>query len=288
MRLRVTDEHGTVDEDTARVTVDDAAPQAKLSAPTTRTLNTPLTFDASGSSDSDGSIVKYEWDTGSGWQPGTSRFSPAFTQAGTYTVRLRVTDDFGKTTTTSYTFTLASQAPIAIIGLPLHPVTGTPATFDGTSSFDPDGTVVKYQWDLNGNGTYESSGAHPSWTYTTAGSYTVRLKVTDANGSVSAVVTAQVTVAAAGDAAPVPVLSFPGSGLLAGQPVRLSAAGSTDPDGTIAKYQWDVDGDGTVDATTTVDYLDWTYTLPGAYAVTLTVTDNGYAQAGRTAVLTIR
>src|SRR4051794_3021485 len=288
VRLRVTDEHGRTDDDTTRVTVDDAAPQAKLAAPATRTLNTPLTFDATGSSDSDGAIVKYEWDTGSGWHTGGSRFSPTFTQAGTYTVRLRVTDDFGKTTTTSYTFTLSNQAPAALIGLPLHPVTGTPATFDGTGSSDPDGTVVKYQWDLNGNGTYESSGAQPSWTYTTAGTYTVKLKVTDALGAVSAVVTAQVTVAAAGDAPPVPVLSFPGSGLVAGQPIRLSAAGSSDPDGTIAKYQWDVDGDGAVDATTAVNYLDWTYTLPGAYVVTLTVTDNSYAQASKSAVLTIR
>src|SRR5204862_2895667 len=47
VRLRVTDEHGRTGEDTTRVTVQDAAPQARLAAPATRTLNTPLTFDAS-------------------------------------------------------------------------------------------------------------------------------------------------------------------------------------------------------------------------------------------------
>jgi PKD repeat protein len=288
VRLRVTDEHGRSAEDTTRVTVDDAAPQARIAAPSSRTLNAPLAFDASGSTDSDGTIAKYEWDAGSGWQTGTASFSPTFTLPGSYTVRLRVTDDSGKSATTSYTFSISNQAPTARIGLPLHPVTGTPATFDGTGSADADGTVTKYQWDLNGNGTYESTGAHPSFTYSTAGVYTVRLKVTDALGAVGAVVTAQVTVAAAGDTPPTAVLSLPSTGLVHGSPVRLSAAGTSDPDGTVTRYDWDVDGDGTVDATTSVSYLDWTYALPGAYVVTLTVTDNQYAQAGASAILAIR
>ena len=288
VRLRVTDEHGRTAEDTSRVTVDDAAPQAKITPPAARTLNAPLGFDASGSSDSDGTIAKYEWDSGSGWQAGAATFSPTFAFPGSYTVRLRVTDDSGKTATTSYTFTLSNQAPTARIGLPARPVTGTPVTFDGTGSADPDGTVTKYQWDLNGNGTYESSGARPAWTYSTAGVYTIHLKVTDALGAVSAVATAQVTVAAAGDTPPTAVLSLPTTGLVHGTPIRLSAAGTTDPDGTVTRYDWDVDGDGTVDATTSVNYLDWTYALPGAYAVTLTVTDNGYAQATASRVLAIR
>src|SRR5204862_3155665 len=133
--------HGRPGVDTARASVQHPAPQATLPAPAARALNTPLTCDASASSDSDGTIVKYEWDTGSGWQAGASTFSPTFTLPGTYTVRLRVTDDFGKTSITSYTFTLSNQAPAARIGLPLHPVTGTPVTFDGTASSDPDGTV---------------------------------------------------------------------------------------------------------------------------------------------------
>ena len=76
-------------------------------------------------------------------------------------------------------------------------MTGTPVTFDGTGSTDPDGTVASWSWDLNGDGIYESSGPRPSFTYATAGVYTVRLEVTDGLGAVSTVVSAQLTVAAA-------------------------------------------------------------------------------------------
>ena len=31
--------------------------------------------------------------------------------------------------------------------------TGTPVTFDASGSTDPDGTIVKYEWDLDGNGS---------------------------------------------------------------------------------------------------------------------------------------
>ena len=29
-------------------------------------------------------------------------------------------------------------------------------TFDASASADPDGTIAKYEWDLDGNGTYET------------------------------------------------------------------------------------------------------------------------------------
>ncbi len=52
----------------------------------------------------------------------------------------------------------------------------------------------------------------------------------------------------------------------------FDASGSSDPDGTIAQYQWDFENDGTADATgITVTH---TYTSPGLYAAVLTVTDS--------------
>ena len=42
--------------------------------------------------------------------------------------------------------------------LAANPVaTGQPVTFDASGSTDPDGTIVKYEWDLDGNGTYETN-----------------------------------------------------------------------------------------------------------------------------------
>ncbi|MBU0461484.1 MAG: PKD domain-containing protein, partial [Nanoarchaeota archaeon] len=42
-----------------------------------------------------------------------------------------------------------------------------------------------YAWDLNGDGTYETSGQNPTYTYTTGGTYAVKLNVTDAVGNSS-------------------------------------------------------------------------------------------------------
>ena len=62
----------------------------------------------------------------------------------------------------------------------------TPLTvaFDGSTSSDPDGSALTYAWDLDGDGAYDDSTAQkPSFTYTTGGVYTVRLRVTDPGGA---------------------------------------------------------------------------------------------------------
>jgi PKD repeat protein len=57
--------------------------------------------------------------------------------------------------------------------------------FDGSASHDPDGQIVKYEWDWTGDGTYDESGTSPAAThkYEFAGTYTVRLRVTDDTGA---------------------------------------------------------------------------------------------------------
>ncbi|MBV9787696.1 MAG: VWA domain-containing protein [Chloroflexi bacterium] len=74
----------------------------------------------------------------------------------------------------------------------------------------------------------------------------------------------------------------------AGQPVTLDASGSRDQDGTIARYQWDVTGDGVFDSTTTVPTLAHTYTTTGTVTLTLKVTDNDGRVASDTATVTIQ
>src|SRR3954452_12341582 len=57
--------------------------------------------------------------------------------------------------------------------------------FDGSASHDPDGQIVKYEWDWTADGTYDESGTSPAAThkYEFAGTYTVRLRVTDDAGA---------------------------------------------------------------------------------------------------------
>ena len=67
-----------------------------------------------------------------------------------------------------------------------NPTAGTvPLTvaFDGSTSSDPDGQALTYAWDLDGDGAFDDSTAvRPSWTYTTTGTFTARLRVRDPGG----------------------------------------------------------------------------------------------------------
>src|SRR5262249_57669090 len=52
--------------------------------------------------------------------------------------------------------------------------------FDGSGSSDPQGRPLTYSWDLNGDGIFgDSTAVSPSFTYSTAGTYTVKLQVTN-------------------------------------------------------------------------------------------------------------
>ena len=56
-------------------------------------------------------------------------------------------------------------------------------SFDGSASTDPDGSQISHAWDLDGDGAFDDSTvASPTFTYTVAGTYTARLRVTDPDG----------------------------------------------------------------------------------------------------------
>jgi PKD repeat protein len=168
---------------------------ARLAAPAAVGLGQRATFDGTDSSDADGDVVAWEWDLDGDGRYETTGATPSFTYAapGTYTVRLRVTDDEGAQATASTTVKVTNQAPKAVIALPARKVVNTDLTFDGTGSSDADGEVVKWEWDLDGDGRYETTGERPVYRYATTGRRTITLRVTDAFGA-TATATAQVTV----------------------------------------------------------------------------------------------
>ncbi|TMI25861.1 PKD domain-containing protein, partial [Candidatus Bathyarchaeota archaeon] len=60
-------------------------------------------------------------------------------------------------------------------------LTSVSVSFNGTASFDPDGTIVGYAWAFGDGST--GSGPTPTHSYSIAGTYTVELNVTDNSGS---------------------------------------------------------------------------------------------------------
>ncbi|OPY18843.1 MAG: PKD domain protein [Methanomethylovorans sp. PtaU1.Bin093] len=62
----------------------------------------PITFDASGSSDPDGTIISYEWDFGDGDTETVISPTHTYTETGVYTVNLTITDNDGESVTKDY------------------------------------------------------------------------------------------------------------------------------------------------------------------------------------------
>jgi glucose/arabinose dehydrogenase len=116
--------------------------------------------------------------------------------------------------------------------------------FNGSGSSDPDGDAITYAWDLNGDGTYgDSTAANPSFTYSTAGTYTARLQVTDARGASSLSAPITITVGA-GNTAPAPVIDTPATSLTwaVGDTIGFSGHASDAQDGTLpaSALKWSV------------------------------------------------
>jgi M6 family metalloprotease-like protein/uncharacterized repeat protein (TIGR01451 family) len=74
-----------------------------------------------------------------------------------------------------------NDPPVSDPNGPYAGTVGQPVQFDGSSSFDLDGTIVAFDWDFGDSTT--GSGATPSHTYAAAGLYTVSLTVTDDGGA---------------------------------------------------------------------------------------------------------
>jgi plastocyanin len=105
-----------------------------------------------------------------------------FASAGRFVYRCQLHFALGMTGTVTVS---ANRPPT--VGFTASPATvGRPVTFTSTSS-DPDpGQTLTYAWDLDGDGAFDpgATGATATRTYATAGTVTVRLRVTDNNGDV--------------------------------------------------------------------------------------------------------
>jgi PKD repeat protein len=189
--LTVTDNGGLTATANHPVSVSAAnvSPTASFTASCT---NLSCTF-TDGSSDSDGSIVSRSWNFGDNTTSTATSPSKSYTAAGTYTVSLTVTDNRGGTGTISHSVTV-SPANVAPTAEFTSSCTNLNCTFTDRST-DTDGTIATRSWNFGDNTT--STATNPTKSYTAAGTYTVRLTVTDNRGGTSTTVSHNVTVTAA-------------------------------------------------------------------------------------------
>jgi len=152
-----------------------------------------------------------------------------------------------------------------------RPNTGENVTFNASCSYDPDGVIAKYEWDWEGDCTYDfDAGTNPIAThvYTMHGLYYPKLRVTDDEGLTDVINT---TILVRGH----PVANFtwtpPTPNAL--QTVTFNASASTPDGGYIMNYTWNF-GDSPLNVTETDPIITHVYTNPGTYTVTLLVNDS--------------
>lgn len=258
---------GMVTSSTSASVLVRARPVASLDGPFVSDEGSSVAMSGATSVDDDGTIVSYEWTLGDGATATGSVVSHAYSQDGSYTVALKVTDNDGLIHTTSTTITVMNVAP----GIAAFPggqqLRGE--TYSAAGSFTDPGddswiATVNYG-DGTGTNALALSGKSfsLSHTYSTLGTFTVTVTVSDGGQASSRIQTVAVR------ARPVAAINGPFSSN-EGSAVAMSGAASSDADGRIMSYEWNF-GDGSDGSGVSQSHV---YVQDGSYAVTLTVTDN--------------
>jgi PKD repeat protein len=202
----------------------------------------------------------WEWTFGDGQSYTTTSYyyknpSHRYTEPGTYTVTLKVTNTVG-THTTSRTITVDPVAPNAAFTA-ANTVGDSPlaVTFTDASTNNP----TAWLWEF-GDGT-NSTVQHPTHTYTTSGTYSVQLTVTNAAGSASVTKTDLVAVNT-------PAVAMTATPAVGEKPLQVTFTDQSTNNPTA--WVWTF-GDGT---TSTEQNPSHVYQTAGQYTVTLTATNS--------------
>ncbi len=151
--------------------------------------NLEVVFNASASSDPDGTIANYSWSFGDDSAGYGEVVAHVYALGGAYDVGLTVKDDNGATNSTTKTVTVTKVEP------PEPPAASEPeaiievvskkcltVVLSGAGSKTSEGAeIVSFEWDFGDEGS--GTGAEATHTYAASGTYTITLKVTDSQGN---------------------------------------------------------------------------------------------------------
>ena len=247
--------------------------------------------------DSDGKIMKYEWDFDGDkkydWSSsvnGTATW--IYTIPDTYYATFRVTDNgaipANATATIKVIVYPADKPPVAKAGVDLTVHALETFRVHGTG-YDVDGKVVKYSWDFNSDGIPDresTTTGETLYSYESPGVYTATLTVTD-NAQLPATGSDSIKITVLPPNQPPTATALPAVTTTVGSLVFFNGSGS-DSDGYIASYKWDFYGNGTTDWSSSHNGTTyWVYNKPGTYKARFTVVDNVGATANATRTVTV-
>jgi len=291
--LKVVDNEAGTDmlDETIHVSVGNYPPVADAEATTATAIVTgeTVSFDASATLDVDGEISTYQWDFdgdlvyGDTYESGDDILPvKTYADAGDFDVDLKVTDNLDATDTLDVTILINVTNPPPVADAVA--VTSTTifknetVEFDATASYDPNGTIDLYEWDFNGDAvygdTYDSgTDEQPVKAFTSAGTFNVDLRVVDNNGAEDFLdATIEVNVS---NNPPVAAASFQVSApYYINTYYDILGNDSSDPDGTIVEWAWDVDYDGSFDPTLYGEEIQTYWATEDTYQIMLRVKDD--------------
>ena len=263
IRLNATNNGGSdVETKTGYITVNTTPvpPNADFSADRTGG-SVPLTVRFSDTST--GMITGWTWDfNGDGSMDSTDQ-DPVYTYTapGSYTVNMTVSGPGGTDSALKTGYIVVTPSP-PVAAFTATPKSGSPpltVKFTDIST----GTVSSWAWDFTNDGTIDSTTKNSTYTYTSAGIYTVNLSVTGQGGSSSTTDTIVVSQTAL-----FPDANFTADLTRGSAPLTVKFRDKSE--GTITSWAWDFNNDGRNESAE----QNPSYTFPetGAHTVTLTVT----------------
>ena len=123
---------------------------ALIATPNEIQLGEEVTFDARASDAIEGVITEFAWDFGDGTQATTIAgfTSHQFLRSGQFNVKLTVTNDGGGSDSTTV-LVRVNGAPQINLSIPEVVRSGDIAMLDASATVDPEGSPMKFMWDLN-------------------------------------------------------------------------------------------------------------------------------------------
>ena len=214
-----------------------------------------------------GTATTWAWDFGDLTVSSVRNPTKTYTVAGTYPVKLTVTNETG-TSTVTRSVVVSPPPPVAAFTVtPAAPVARETITFTNTSTGGP---ATSVSWDF-GDGSPLSPVVNPTKVYTVAGSYVITFTATNAAGTSTATRT---LVVAPTPAPPIPTFTLPASIVAGGSASFVN----TSTGGIPTLTQWTF-GDGTL------HFFGYTppahvYAVAGTFPVTLTMSNPGNLPVG--------
>ena len=188
IELTVTDNDGATDSVIHKITIQSGAepPVARFQfSPSTPAQLASVQF-IDTSTDSDGIISTWHWDFGDGATSDERNPTHRYEREGTFTVELAVTDNDGLTDETSQTIVVEHKDLIQadftfhVVDEKLHKI-----RLDAGGSIDTMGEIVRYEWDWDGDGIYDTAVQSPEMIhrFEEDGPYQVILTIIDDQGN---------------------------------------------------------------------------------------------------------